>query len=294
MLQVVIDLISGFADRLIGDIQRSISGWVETYLLSTYDFSSAGAQPLTTNAAIQGMHHLVVGIADLLLVLVLTWAFFRSQWERSFRTHYTLKVVLPRTMAAIALSHFSLVMAQMAIDLNNVLVHAIWTAQLPGGSPRLPWVVALVNPFGQPLFQLAIRMVIVVMVLILTLTYVLRFALLAVLLVLAPLAALCMILPETKNYARAWNQLFLVTVFMQFVQVLIIRFASAFITEQHNNPIQALYGLVVLYLVIKVPGLMHASAHLEGKVEHFTQQAVKHGLKAATGSPARVHSVGVA
>ncbi len=294
MLQVVIQLISDFIERLIGDIQRSISDWVETYLLSTHDFSSVGAQPLTTNAAIQGMHHLIVGIADLLLVLVLMWAFFRSQWERGFRAHYTLKVVLPRTLAAVALAHFSLVLGQMAIDLNNALVHAVWTAQLPGGSPRLPWVIALINPFGQPLFQLAIRLVIVVMLLILTLTYILRFALLAILLVLAPLAALCLILPETKSYARAWNQLFLVSVFMQFVQVLILRFASAFITEQHNNPIQALYGLVVLYLVIKVPGLMHAAAHLEGKVEHAVQGAAKHALKAASGSHGRVHSAGVA
>ena len=106
------------------------------------------------------MFHLTLAIADLLLVLVFTWAFLRSLWERSFRAHYTLKVILPRAMAAIAMAHFALLFGQMAIDLNNALVHAVWSQPLPGGPARLPWMDPMTKGFGMPLFQVAVRLAI--------------------------------------------------------------------------------------------------------------------------------------
>jgi type IV secretory pathway VirB6-like protein len=241
---------------------------------------------LTEEPALQAMFHLTLGMADLLLVLVFTWAFFRSQWERSFRAHYTLKVTLPKAMAAIAMAHFALLFGQMAIDLNNALVHAIWTQPLPGGSPRMPWTFAMSNGFGLPLFEIVIRLAIAVMLMIVAFTYVVRFALLAVLLAVAPLAAICMILPETKRYAQAWLRLFLLTVFMQFGQVLVLRFASMFADQLGARPLEALYAVAVLYLVIKVPGLMNASSHFELKAEHVAEGMAKRAVKAAMAMPA--------
>jgi len=287
VLEVFSGLVTGFLTNLINDVRDSIASTVETYLLSTHDLSRGGAQALTSDPALQAMYHLTLGISDALLVLVYVWAFLRSMWERGFRPHYTLKVMLPRTMAAIALAHFGLLFGQMAIDLNNVLVHAAWTTPLqtgPGPAAAFPWHFALDNPFGFPLFQLAVRLAIVVMISILALTYVIRFALLSVLLAIAPLAALCLILPETKNYARSWTRLFLITVFMQFVQVLILRFASLFSSDLSGSVMQALYGLAVLYLVLKVPGLMNASAHLESKAQHLAESTAKRAIKTAVGT----------
>ena len=282
-IDVFIQLVSGFLDRLVQDVQRSVGATVETYLLSTHDLSAGSAQPLSANPTLTGMYRLCLAIADLLLMIVFTWALLRSQWERGIRPHYTLKVFFPRAMVAVVLSHFALLFGQMALDLNNALVHAAWTAPLPG-TIDLPWSLALNQRSGAPLFQLGVRIAVAVMLLIIALTYVIRFALLAVLLVVSPLASLCLILPETDGFARAWIRLFSVTVFMQFGQVLVLRFASAFLTGQPAGPAQALYGLAVLYLVIKVPGLMNASAHLEHKVQHTVESTVKHALKAPTGT----------
>jgi hypothetical protein len=288
----VYDLLLKLVESLLDAIIKDFANWfssthfVETYLLGTFDLSRLPAGPLTGNPAIVGMHRVTVAIADALLVLIFTWAFLRSQWERSFRAHYTLKTMLPRVMAAIVLAHFSLGLSQMAIDINNALVHAVWSADVVGSSHQTDWLVGLLNPrapsvhVASSFVQLVLHMVLVVMILILALTYVVRFALLAILLVVAPLAALCMILPETKSYARAWIRLFEVTVFMQFAQVLVLRLASAFITEQQDNVMQTLYGLAILYLVIKVPGLMSASAHMELKGERLAHHAWKEGAKA--------------
>lgn len=290
MLEVFSGLVTGFFDNLINDVRDSVAGMVETYLLSTHDLSTLTPRPLTQEPALQAMFHLTLAMADLLLVLVFTWAFLRSQWERSFRAHYTLKVILPRAMAAIVMAHFGLVFGQMAIDLNNAMVHAVWTQPFPGGSPRFPWMFAMNNAFGQPLFQIVIRLAIAVMLVIVALTYVVRFALLAVLLGVAPLAAICMILPETKRYAQSWLRVFLLTVFMQFGQVLVLRFASLFADQVGARPVEALYGVAVLYLLIKVPGLMNASAHLEGKTEHLAESIVKKGIKSAMGTARATHA----
>ena len=178
MLEVFSGLVTGFFNNLINDVRDSVAGMVETYLLSTHDLSTLTPRPLTEEPALQAMFHLTLAMADLLLVLVFTWAFLRSQWERSFRAHYTLKVILPRAMAAIVMAHFALLFGQMAIDLNNAMVHAVWTQPFPGGSPRFPWMFAMNRAFGQPLFQIVIRLAIAVMLVIVALTYVVRFALL--------------------------------------------------------------------------------------------------------------------
>jgi hypothetical protein len=290
VLDVFSGLVTGFFDNLINDVRDSVAGMVETYLLSTHDLSTLTPRPLTEEPALQAMFHLTLAMADLLLVLVFTWAFLRSQWERSFRAHYTLKVILPRAMAAIVMAHFALLFGQMAIDLNNAMVHAVWTQPFPGGSPRFPWMFAMNSAFGQPLFQIVIRLAIAIMLVIVALTYVVRFALLAVLLGVAPLAAICMILPETKRYAQSWLRLFLLTVFMQFGQVLVLRFASLFADQVGARPVEALYGVAVLYLLIKVPGLMNASAHVEGKAEHLAESIVKKGIKSAAGTARASHA----
>ncbi len=148
----------------------------------------------------------------------------------------------------------------------------------------MPWTFALTNGFGLPLFEIAIRLAIALMLVIVAFTYVVRFALLAVLLAVAPLASMCAILPETKRYAQSWLRLFLLTVFMQFGQVLVLRFASLFADHMGTRPLEALYGVAVLYLLIKVPGLMNASSHVELKAQHLAEGLAKKAIKGAMGT----------
>src|SRR5438552_898744 len=104
----------------------------------------------------------------------------------------------------------------------------------------------------------------------------------ASLLAAVPLSAICMILPETKHYAQSCLRLYVLTVFMQFGQVLVLRFASMFAADFTGSPIEALYGAAVLYLLIKVPGLMNASAHLESKAEHLAEGLAKRADRKST------------
>jgi len=73
--------------------------------------------------------------------------------------------------------------------------------------------------------------------------------------------------------------------------VLLRRLSRAFITAQQDNVMHTLYGLAILYLVIKVPGLMSASGHMELRAERLAHHAWKEGAKALaharTGGAAR-------
>jgi hypothetical protein len=280
-------LVRAFFEALLRDVPESIHRATVDWLLSTHDMTELVPRPMIANPNVQGLNHLLLLMSDALLVLAFMWACGRGMWERSFRARYTLKVVLPRILAAIALAHFSLLIGQMVIDLNNAMVSAVWSYRLPHGGSPFPWDPVFSTP-GSNLISLALGAAVLVGLCILIVSYIVRFTVLAVLLVLAPLAACCLVLPETHTYARMWSRLFVSTVFMQFVQIVVLKLASAFLFDRQGTVIQALYGLATLYVLLKIPGALHTSSQLGTRVlrlaahaEHSLQKLVMEDLKPA-------------
>ncbi len=280
-------LVRAFFEALLRDVPESIQRATVDWLLSTHDMTSLVPRPMTANANVRGLHHLLLLMADALLVVAFMWACGRGMWEHSFRARYSLKVVLPRILAAIVLAHFSLLLGQMVIDLNNAMVSAVWSYRLPHAGALFPWDPVFQAP-GTGLLTLALAAAVLVGLCILMVSYIVRFTVLAALLVLAPLAACCLVLPETHMHARAWTRLFVTTVFMQFVQVVVLKLATAFIFDREGSAIQALYGLATLYVLLKIPGALHTSSQLGTRVlrmaahaEHSLQKLVTEELKPA-------------
>jgi hypothetical protein len=285
-------LVVGLLEALVKSAGPTLHEALGTWLLSTQDMSQLTPRPITANPNLRALHHLILLMSDALLVLTLMWASGRSMWERSFRAKYTLKVVVPRILSAIALAHFSLLLGQMVIDLNNAMVAAVWNYRLPRGTTRFPWEAIGLSPGvfqAANLFTVLLWGALLIAVCILLLSYVIRLTVLAVLLVLAPLAALCLVLPETHTYARAWTRLFTTTVFTQFVQIVVLKLAAALMLDQHGSLIQAVYGLATVYVLLKIPGALHSSSQLGTRAlrmashaEHSLQKMVMHQLRPAT------------
>ncbi|MBV9544865.1 MAG: hypothetical protein JOY61_10850, partial [Chloroflexi bacterium] len=105
---------------------------------------------------------------------------------------------------------------QLAIDVNNALCGAV-------GTQALQDLVRMAQTLD-PSIVIAL-LIYLAMFLLLILQQLMRLALVDVLVVLAPLAALCWILPQTHGWARLWGSLFVGTVFAQFVQVLALALA---------------------------------------------------------------------
>ena len=80
---------------------------------------------------------------------------------------------------------------------------------------------------------------------------------------LAPLAALCSALPDTRRYAFTWLRLFMVAVFMQAIQLIILRVATAVGFGAGSGIAESLFALAILWIVLKVPGTLHAATHVE-------------------------------
>jgi hypothetical protein len=103
----------------------------------------------------------------------------------------------------------------------------------------------------------------VVMGLLLALQMLMRLALVDVLLVVAPLALLCWVLPQTQAWARVWSALFLGTVFVQALQVLGLKLGVSLASElpdiaggTTSELLRTFVGIAVLALVLKLPRFM--------------------------------------
>src|SRR5258708_30623534 len=173
--------------------------------------------------------------------------------------------LIPRVVLSGILVNPSLHWGHFVIDMNNALCEALgstsmpaWNSVLqPGAGPALMNLIAMAIylvmgwlPFGQMLMGLA---------------------LVDGLLVIAPLALLCWVLPQTYSWARLWFSTFFATVFVQSIQVLVLQLGAALIQRLPalmpalgSDPLDKgriwlmtlLLGVAVLQLARKVPRLM--------------------------------------
>ena len=288
----LLQLLTGVLTHLLATARTDLDGVLAHYLFSTVDPSSPG-RPLTANPGLIHLNGTIAAAADILVAAVVLFASLRSMFEhQSLRPKYTLKVMLPRLLAAIALVHGSIYFMQMAIDLNNALGDVATSTGTPLTLEQLPWSSTL-DPgsvqaiqISEDLFHAIFAVALVVALVILALSYVVRTALLEVLIVLAPLASLCTVLPDTRPYAKHWLRLFMVTVFMQAVQLIVLRVATAAGFAAPNGIATSLYGLATLWIVLKVPGALHAASHV-GSRAHLVGKQLERSVRHTIAPPRR-------
>jgi hypothetical protein len=286
-LGAVLQLLTGVLAHVVSTAHVDLDSVLNRYLFSTVDPSTGHA--LTSNPNLLHLNGTMVVAADVLVAAVVLFASLRSMFEhQNLRPRYTLKVVLPRLLAAIVLVHGSMYFMQMAVDLNNAIGAvamsmggALSLDHMPWSSPLDPASVQSIQ-VGQDLFAAIFAVALVVALVILTLSYVVRTALLEVLIVLAPLASLCTVLPDTRSYARRWLRLFVVTVFMQAVQLIVLRVATTTGFAATNGIAASLYGLASLWIMLKVPGALHAASHFESRANTIGHQVERAARRAVT------------
>jgi hypothetical protein len=286
----LLQLLTGVLTHVLSTARVDLYNVLQHYLFTTVDPSSNG-RPLTANPSLIHLNGTMAVAADVLVAAVVLFASLRSMFEhQSLRPKYTLKVVLPRLLAAVVLVHGSIYFMQMAIDLNNALGTVAVSTGTPLTLDQLPWSSTL-DPgsvqaiqVSEDLFHAIFAVALVVALVILALSYVVRTALLEVLIVLAPLASLCTVLPDTRSYAKHWLRLFIVTVFMQAVQLIVLRVATAAGFAAPDGIATSLYGLATLWIVLKVPGALHAASHFESRA-HVVGRQFERSVRRAIAPP---------
>jgi hypothetical protein len=203
---------------------------------------------------------------------------------------------LPRLLLGGILINTAAWWCQLAIDVNNAAC-GVFGAGPPAN------LADIINHFSMP-FELLIGLIYIVMGLLLVLQQLMRLALIDVLLILAPLAAVCWILPQTQAWGRRWVGLFVGTVFAQMVLTLTLRLGFNLATDlpplSAAGLLQPMLGIAVLALALKIPGLMGGGAGGGTIVSSLIGSAagaavgagVGVGVRAALGAGARVASRG--
>ena len=241
------------------------------FVLTTTDLEGRGE--FVQNAAIQRFEPSVQMLANAALVIVAMWASYRIMWGHGLFTQYTARIMLPRLVLAVVLINFALPLFQMGIDAANTVSGTMVAFNTyddltsfatefkhnPNvGTWELVTTMALAGGYG-----------------VLAIAYLLRFAVLVLLAITAPVAALLFMLPETHHISKAWMSQFSTNLVMQPAQLFVL--SVGFALERNGiTPMHHLFALAALLVAFKVPGAFGASEKVAHKMHHTLLDGFKH------------------
>jgi hypothetical protein len=241
------------------------------FILHTTDFETG--RDFTSNSTIQAFEPKVQLVANGALTVVAIWASYRIMWGHGLRSLYTARILLPRLLMSVVLINFALPLLQAVVQASNTACDAIESFNtLPNWSN---WLHNLtLDPSAGPL-QIVATTGLLLGYDVLGMAYLIRYTILIVLAITAPLAGLLFTLPETHHVAKQWSSMFLTNLLMQPMQLFVL--AIGFALERDGyTPVHHLFALAALLVVFKVPGAMGGAE----KVAHKLESAFKTGFKA--------------
>jgi hypothetical protein len=209
-------------------------------------------------------------VGDVGLAVATVWAGVNLMIHPHIRAPYHGALeLIPRVLLSGIMINTSLGWGKFVIDLNNALCATIGSNSMPG------WGSLQQQPGdGAVLLNLIAMAIYLVLGLLLMGQMLMRLALVDALLVIAPLALLCWVLPQTYSWARLWFSTFFATVFVQAIQVLVLRLGAdliqrlpSLLSSVGSNPVDGghvwlatlLLGMAILQLARRVPRLMPGS-----------------------------------
>jgi Conjugal transfer protein TrbL len=260
-------VVKAMLDDSLGLLLKAWSG----FILHTTDFETGG--DFTSNATIQAFEPKVQIVADAALSIVAIWASYRIMWGHGLRSQFTARIMLPRLLMSAVLINFALPLVQAVVQASNAVCDAVETfGTLPDWQN---WLHNLQLDASSGILQIITTAVLITGYDVLGIAYLIRYTLLIVLAITAPLAALLFTLPETHHLAKQWSSLFLTNLLMQPMQLFVL--AIGFALERNGyTPVHHLFALAALIVVFKVPGAMGGAE----KAAHKLESAVKTGFKA--------------
>jgi hypothetical protein len=172
-----------------------------------------------------------------------------------------LKQLLPKIGLAFLGANVSLFLADYVIITCNALVKAVLGAT---GGLNHAWVLNAVNPTTfitgtTPLITLVFLILFLIVSIVLLLMFITRLIAISLGAVLSPFIFLLWTIPKTADFAEIAVKSYIVTVFVVFVDVVIIQLASSFLTipgNSNNSLISIAVGIGLFFTLLKTPGFM--------------------------------------
>ncbi|HZK73878.1 MAG TPA: hypothetical protein VFD88_07755 [Clostridia bacterium] len=232
------------------------------FILRTTDFETGG--DFTANLTIRHFLPAVQLVADAGLVLAVVWAAYRIMWAGGVRSQYSARLLLPRLFIGTILINFALPLFQVAVQTSNTLCAAIQSfGTLPS---RDTWWASYTLGQTAGVWQIVTTGALVVAFDILSVLYLIRYAILIVLAITAPVAGLLFTLPDTHHMAKLWSSLFITNLLMQPAQLFVLAIGFALANGSHTL-VHQLFLPASLLIVFKVPGVLGGAGKTATKVE---------------------------
>ena len=241
------------------------------FILNTTDFETGG--DFITNATVQRFEPKVQIVANAALVVIAVWASYRIMWGHGLHSQYTARILLPRLFMGAVLINFALPMFQVVVEASNTICGAILSFGTLG-DPSAWWGQLLRDP-RQGALEIITAAVLAGGYDVLAIVYLVRYAVLVVLAITAPIAGLLFTLPETHHVWKMWASHFVSNLLMQPAQLFVL--AIGFALENNGlTPLRHLFALASLLIVFKVPGALGGSQKAAHKLESTVSTAFRH------------------
>lgn len=312
LIEMIIKAVTGLLSSIINAIASPF--------LNALEFFTKSTPLMASNKAVFNLWLVIVGIADVLLILIVALVGFQVMSASSFGfDEVEVKHLLPRIALIFLLMNTSIFLIDGIISLSNVLISAV--NQVSGASTVWSTLIKVVEKTsGQGVAALLIMVAFLICSIILLVYYIMRLITLFIGTVLSPLVSMLWLVPGFRDFAETSMKTFLSTIFVLFVHVVILQLASSLFSGMATTGNNALpdtlmamvAGIATILTLLKVQGVMmqfsfvsmgarnlkklggqfmNGVSYMTGtgsKVAHKTTQRVKNTTHAA--KKARVHS----
>jgi hypothetical protein len=257
---------------ITGHIEAAIDDWFRDVVTSALDpiltllgHTLLATPNVTAQSRVGQLWQMTEGIADAFLVLFVLVGGAIVMGHETVQTRTAIKDVLPRIVVAAIAVNASLSLAGLAISTADSLSQAVLGQ---GVDPSQAAVVLRQLVLGSladgGIFVVLLGGVVAVLAIILLATYIVRLALVILLIVAAPICLVCHALPQTEGLAKLWWRAFAGTLAVQVAQSLVLVTAlRVFLASggPANLGIASTGGLVDLlvsaclcWVLVKIPG----------------------------------------
>lgn len=244
--------------------------WGE-FILRTTDFETTG--DFINNTTIRRIEPAVQLGANAALVLMAMWASYRIMWGHGLRSQYTARTLLPRLFMGVVLINFSQPMFQAGVAINNTLCDVAQSfVKLDDLST---FRASFVNDPSAGAWEIVTTAVLAAGYDVLAISYFVRYAILIVLAITAPIAGLMFTLPETHHISKQWLSYFTTNLFMQPAQLFVLSIGFG-LERDGTSAIHHLFALASLFLVFKVPGALGGAEKAAHKMQSTVESAFHH------------------
>ena len=242
-----LDLCSHFQaviqSTLLDPVANAAGAIIKNVVTSTDDGAT------DANPDIIKLHNTLLLATDSFLVLVILLTGIRMIYEQSAISWSSFKETLPQVLIAFLLSQVSLSLVAAAIHLNNALIQVV----LPSGHLALDTLIPP-NSNGLDLFADFLRYIEALFLILLTLEESVRLPVLNLCAVLSSAGCFALAWKPTQRLGMLWLNTFLASVFLQFLQVLLLVIGLIMFKGQGQHPyVTELGGIAVSFTALALP-----------------------------------------